>query len=440
MAEPFRTERQLSRGLRGRILTNTGVWSPDGEWIVYDTRSDAAGDNFDGDFIEMINFRTSEVRQLYRAKNGAHCGAATFHPRENKVVFILGPEHPTPEWQYGPFHRQGVIVDAAKNATAALAVNLDARDLTPPFTSGALRGGSHVHVWDAAGEWVSFTYEDHVLAQFKDATQDNDFNLRNIGVSASVRPVHVKKDHARNHDGEYFTVVVTRTTANPKPGSDEIKKAFEEGWVGTDGYVRADGSRHRHALAFQGHVVTANGETIPEVFIVDLPDDLTQSGDGPLAGTETRMPFPPKGCVQRRLTFTAQRKFPGIQGPRHWLRASPDGTRIAFLMKDDAGVVQLWIVSPNGGPPRQVTRNPWSIASTFTWSPDGRFVAHVMDNSVCITEVAFGETHRLTPRTDDATAPRPEACVFSPDGKKLAYVRHVAESGQSCNQIFVVSL
>lgn len=440
MAEPFRTERQLSRGLRGRILTNTGVWSPDSEWIVYDTRSDAAGDNFDGDFIEMINFRTSEVRQLYRAKNGAHCGAATFHPRENKVVFILGPEHPTPEWQYGPFHRQGVIVDAAKNATAALAVNLDARDLTPPFKSGALRGGSHVHVWDAAGEWVSFTYEDHILAQFKEATQDNDINLRNIGVSASVRPVHVKKDHARNHDGEYFTVVVTRTTANPKPGSDEIKKAFEEGWVGTDGYVRADGSRHRHALAFQGHVVTANGETIPEVFIVDLRDDLTQSGDGPLAGTETRMPFPPKGCVQRRLTFTAQRKFPGIQGPRHWLRCSPDGSRIAFLMKDDAGLVQLWTVSANGGPPRQITRNPWSIASTFTWSPDGRFVAHVMDNSVCVTEVAFGPTSRLTPRTDDATAPRPEACVFSPDGKKLAYVRRVAESGQSCNQIFVVPL
>jgi hypothetical protein len=52
------------------------------------------------------------------------------------------------------------------------------------------------------------------------------------------------------------------------------------------------------------------------------------------------MPLSPKGCTQRRLTFTAQRKFPGIQGPRHWLRSSPDGSRIAFLMKDDAGVVQ----------------------------------------------------------------------------------------------------
>src|SRR5438046_7763361 len=144
------------------------------------------------------------------------------------------------------YHRQGVIVTAGKNSGAE-PVNLDARDITPPFTPGALRGGSHVHVWDAAGEWVSFTYEDHVLAQFKEATQDNDTNRRNIGVSIPVRAVRVTKDHPRNHDGEYFTVLVTRTTANPRPGSDEIRKAFEEGWVGTHGYVRADGSRQRRA-------------------------------------------------------------------------------------------------------------------------------------------------------------------------------------------------
>src|SRR6266545_2835322 len=109
-AQAFRVERQVTHGPGGRILTNTDVWSPDSEWIVYDTRSDAAGENFDDEFIEMVNVRTDEVRQLYRAENGAHCGVATFHPREKKVVFILGPEHPTPDWQYGPFHRQGLIV------------------------------------------------------------------------------------------------------------------------------------------------------------------------------------------------------------------------------------------------------------------------------------------------------------------------------------------
>src|SRR5439155_25949486 len=133
-------------------------------------------------------------------------------------------------------------------------------------------------------------------------------------------------------------------------------------------------TRQRRAIAFQGQVVTARGEAISEVFIVDLPEDVTVPGDGPLEGTATRRPLPPKGTVQRRLTDTAGRRHPGLQGPRHWLRSSPDGRRIAFLMKDEDGVVQLWTVSPNGGEPVPVTRNRWDVASAFTWDPDGRRV------------------------------------------------------------------
>ena len=413
------------------------MWSPDSEEIVFDTRSDAEGAVFDGTRIELARARTGETRPLYTARNGAHCGAPLFHPREWRVVFILGPEQPTPDWQYGPYHRQGVLVDAARPGDP---VNLDARDLTPPFTPGALRGGSHVHVWDAAGEWISFTYEDHVLARFTEPGPDHDINQRNLGVSVPGHRVQVAKDHPRNHDGTYFTVIVTRTVANPQPGSDEIKKACEEGWVGTNGYLRADGARQRHALAFQGQVVTAGGDTISEVFIADLPPDLTRPGEAPLEGTATRMPGPPRGVTQRRLTFTAERQFPGIQGPRHWLRTSPDGARIAFLMKDDQGTAQLWTVSPTGGSPTQVTHNPCPIASTFTWSPDGRRVAHVMDHSVCVTDMDTGATTRLTPRHEDATSPRPEACVFAPDGRKIAYVRRLTEAGIASNQIFFTTL
>ena len=402
-----RAETQITHGPGGRILANIGVWSPDNQWIVYDTRSDPAGDIFDGTSIAMVNVQSGEIRELYRSTNGAHCGVPIFHPREHKIAFILGPEHPTPDWRYGPSHRQGVIVPTVGRVSAP--ASLDARNLTAPFTPGALRGGSHVHVWDPSGTRISFTYEDHLLP-----------HIRNLGVSFP-KPIRVKRDHPRNHDGTHFTVLVTHTTANPRPGSDEIKRAFEEGWVSS------------RALAFQGHVVTAKNETIAEVFIVDLPEDLTQPGDGPLAGTETHMPCPPKGCVQRRLTFTADCKFPGIQGPRHWLRSSPDGSRIAFLMKDDADIVQLWTISPKGGVPEQLTRNSTPIQSAFTWSPDGKRIAHIMDNSVCVTEFPTGKTHRLTPRTDDA--PRPEACVFSPDGKKIAYVRRI----DGANQICVVS-
>ena len=424
-------ETQLTSGPGGRVLTNCNVWSPDGEWVAYDTRPDPAGDVFDGTRIEMVSVRTKEVRVLYESRNGAKCGVVTWHPSEPKVAFILGPENPTPDWTYGPARRQGVIVDARRPGAAT---NLDARDLMPPFTPGALRGGSHVHVWNPAGTLVSFTYEDHVLAQLPPG--DHDGNQRNVGVSIPGRPVRVPKSHPRNHDGETFTVLVTRTTADPKPGSDEISKAFEEGWVGANGYLRPDGTRQRHALAFQGHVRTAAGDTISEVFIADLPDDLTVPGDGPLEGTATRRPRPPKGVTQRRLTSTANDPYPGIQGPRHWLRSSPDGSRIGILKKDTAGVTQFWTVSPNGGAPSQVTRNPHPVASVFSWYPDGRRVAFVVDNSVCVIDVTTGEMVRLTVRSDDATAPRPEACVLSPDGKRIAFIRHIGGS----NQIYVVGV
>jgi hypothetical protein len=430
-------EKQITSARRGHILTNTGAWSPDGQWIVYDTRSDAAGERFDGETIEAVNLNSGEVRELFRAANGAHCGAATFHPLEPRVVFILGPENPAPDWSYCPWHRQGVVVEMQK---PGLARNLDARDLTPPFTPGALRGGTHLHVWDGAGQWVSFTYEDHLLAQFAAPSPTNDVNQRNIGVSVPGRPVRVPKDHPRNHDGDFFSVLVTRTVANPRPGSDEIKRACEEAWVGLRGYAQPDGTRQRRALAFQGSVVTAAGQTIAEVFVADLPEDLSREDQGPLCGTRTRAPYPPRGVVQRRLTFTAGRKFPGLQGPRHWLRSSPDGARIAFLMKDDDGAAQFWTISPLGGQPRQLTRNPWPVASAFTWSPDGRSLAHVMDNSVCVTDAATGQTSRLTLRSSDPAAPRPEACVFSPDGKKIAFVRRVRIDGLEANQICVLFL
>jgi hypothetical protein len=423
-------ERQLTRRPQNHILTNAGVWSADRQWLVYDVRSDPAGSVFDGTRIERVLVETGEVQLLYEARHGACVGVATCSPIDDCVVFIHGPENPTPDWEYGVCHRQGAILYVSRGEIDTL----DARDLTPPFTPGALRGGTHLHTFDARGAWVAFTYEDHVLAQLPAGAGDR--NQRNVGISVPVGPVRVPRTHPRNHDGTHFTVLVTRTTNDPRPGSDEIARAFEEAWVGTDGYLRPDGTRQRRALAFQGQVVTERGETISEVFLVDLPDDVTNPGDGPLAGTATRRPFPPRGTAQRRLTFTAGRKFPGLQGPRHWLRSSPDGSRIAFLMRDDAGTVQLWTVAPNGGPPRQLTRNPWPIASAFTWSPDGRRIAHVMDNSIFVTNAETGEGTRLTERCGDEAAPRPEACVFAPDGSRVAFVRWIGGR----NQVFVADI
>jgi WD40 repeat protein len=424
-------ERQVTHAPHGHILTNAAVWSRDGRRIIYDVRSDPAGDVFDSDRIETVDVDAGEVRVLYQLTRGAKCGVVTFSPTADRVAFILGPEEATPDFTYGPARRRGVMVDEDRPGEL---IPLDARDLVPPFTPGALRGGSHVHVFSADGSRVSFTYEDHVLDA---AAGLRERNQRNVGVSLLGRPVAVPNSHRRNHDGTAFSVLVTRTWDDPRPGSAEISKAFEDAWVGTSGYARTDGSRQRWAIAFQGLVTTAAGATITEVFIADLPGDLIIPGDGPLEGTPTTRPRPPRGTTQRRLTFTADRTYAGLQGPRHWLRSSPDGSRIAFLMRDDAGIVQLWTVSPNGDEPLQVTANPFDISSAFSWSPDGRRVAHVMDKSVCVTDAETGRTERVTPRAPDSSAPRQEACVFSPDARRIAYVRPVAAGGTAYNQVFV---
>jgi hypothetical protein len=432
-------EQQVTTQPRGHVLTNINVWSPDSKWIIYDTRSDPAGEKFDASTIEMVNVETLEVREIYHSQNGAHCGVATFSPTKNCAAFILGPEHPTSDWQYSAWHRQGVLVDVDK---PNVAIPLDARDITPPFTPGALRGGSHVHIFHPAGDWLSFTYDDHILAAInvRPEVPHVQLNQRNVGVSALGHPVHVSKDHSRNNDGVAFSVLATQTVNQPRPGSDEISRACEEGWVGTNGYMRRDGSRQRRALAFQGTVVSSKGDPLTEVFLVDLPNDLTHASHRPLEGNATTRPAPPRDTRQRRLTYTMNRKYPGLQGVRHWLRSSPDGSRIVFLMRDDTGVVQIWTIPPNGGEPQQFTALPFDVASAFTWSPQGDRIAYIADNSVFTTRLDSGESVRLTERTDSATAPRPEACVFSPDGKRIAYVRRVTVGDAFFNQVFVVAI
>ncbi|MCX8958420.1 DUF3748 domain-containing protein [Erwinia psidii] len=419
------TERQLTFDSRNHQLTNINVWTADSHWLVYDVRSDTA--TFDGLTVERVNL-SGQTEVLYQAGNGAHIGViTTSSDLPPRYVFIHGPEHPDAQWQYDFHHRRGVIVQNG------LAENMDACDITPPFTVGALRGGSHVHVFSPDGSRLSFTYNDHLMHQLA-AEEDR----RNVGVAVPLRPVCPPKSHPREYDGRFFCVLVSHTTRSPRPGSDEINRAFEEGWVGTEGYMKKDGHRQRWALAFIGDTIGIRGEKVSEVFIVDLPEKLTDyalQDDKPIEGTVDTLPAPPAGIKQRRLTFTHQRTYPGlVTTPRHWLRSSPDGRSIAFLMKDDAGVVQLWTIAPTGGQPRQISHAACDIQSAFSWHPDGQSVALINDNSVMLCETGSGNMRRLTARTN--TPPVADAVVCSPDGKYVAYMRCV----NGFRQIFIADV
>lgn len=391
------SERQVTFAPQTHVLTNVNVWSPDSKRIVYDVRSDPSGKEFDGDRIETVDVESGEVEVLYTSKNGAKCGVATYHPILNRVVFILGPDNPTPDFSYGVARRQGVMVDEAK---PGLAVNLDARDLVPPFTPGALRGGTHVHVFSPNGQAASFTYDDHVLGSK---------GQRNVGVSVLGIPVTVLNTHARNHNGDAFSVLVTRTVDNPTPGSDEIKRAYEEGWLVRDGEM---------SLAFIGDTVDEAGRTVPEVFIVDSLFRLIDAGDQPLQGTPTSLPSPPNGVTQRRITRTPYRNRDKV--PRHWLRASPDGKWIAVLRPDDRGDAQIWIVSPDDSDQRVVTSERGGVASCFTWDRYVPLLVYATAESICFANISTSWTEKLS-----TPGVRPEAVVISPDGRRIAYMKMV---------------
>ncbi|MCH9299157.1 DUF3748 domain-containing protein [Pantoea allii] len=415
------SEKQITFASRHHQLTNINVWTADSQWLAFDVRP--SGASFTSQTIERVNVNTGEVEVLYQAKDGAHVGVVTVSPTlPPRYVCIHGPEHPDESWHYDFHHRRGVIVAEGQ------AENLDACDITPPFTPGALRGGSHVHVFSPDGTRISFTYNDHVMHE-----RDQRLDLRNVGIAVPLRSVKPEKQHPREYDGSHFCVLISETTASPQPGSDQINRAYEECWIGNQGYQKPDGSWQRWAIAFIGDTLSTTGEKCPEVFVVDLPEALeayAMPGGLPLEGDNDHLPAPPAGVRQRRITTT---QGLALQ-PRHWLRSSPDGSAIAFLMADSQQVIQLWRVSPNGGKPRQVTRLPSSIQSAFSWRPCGEAIAFICDNSVMLCRVATGECQRLTVRRREA--PSGEAVVWSPDGKQIAFMREK----EGWRQLFTVAV
>lgn len=433
-------EIQLTSDNKGHFLHTTQYFSPDNSWIVYDTRND--GSHIGRTCcIEIVNTSTKEINTLYQTQNqtlfGPGVGAATFNPVDDMVLFIHGLKSCDSINPYDFPRRTGVAVSMNKPNQA---IFMDARDVIPPFTAGALRGGTHAHTWSKDGRWISFTYNDALMAQLEKEGVENVKDLRMVGVMAPAGPVKVgQNDEGENFDGEKYTVIVSRVTENPVPGSDEIDRAYEDGWVGTNGYIKKDGSRQKRAVAFLGDTRDANGNKLTEVFLTDIPDDVTREMEGqPIRGTETERPFPPEGTNQRRLTFTQNRKYPGVQGPRHWLRTTPDGSLIFFLMKDGGGVVQLYGISPTGGKIKQITSNDFSVETTFNVSPDGQFLAYGSQQNVYVTYIESGKTKMISsPPGEGRNELR--AIHWSNDGKMLAFNRKVAVGDTSYYQIFLLT-
>ena len=507
-------EIQLTNGKHGHTLNATQIFSPDGKWLVFDTRNDDTHISRTGSICKL-NIATKEIVELYKTKNqsiyGPGVGAAAWNPVNDSIIFIHGLLNCDKEKPYSFTRRFGAIIsgnpEAGENAEIGVrqqCYHAEGRSIQEPFSKGALRGGTHAHTWSTDGKWISFTYNDYLMECLEKNPLSERKDLRTIGVMTMIENIHedheagenaeigvrsinlkgtvaerassrlrrtidrsvlkVQEDHeddenaeigvrqqcpAENFRGTYFAVITAQVTENPKFGSDEIERAFDECWLGKNGYTKDDSTVHNasqqiRAIAFQGNLRSADGTLVTEVFIADIPNDITQSLAGkPLEGTLSTRPNVPAGFTQRRVTFTTERKHPGLQGPRFRLRSSADGSLIYFLMKDDNGIAQIYSVSSAENTKntitnqslKQITDFKYSVQSQFNLSPDDKYISVVSNNQIYLVRMQDGSTTSIGKRYSEREAPI-NGVHWSPDGKSLIYNRYVFIKDDYYIQIF----
>lgn len=433
------TEKQITFDLTyNHDLDNNDNFSPDNQWLVYDTRTDAGGIAISSK-IEKVHIQTGEKKVLYELKNnqswGPGIGAVSYSPVDFSVVFIRGLLNSTEGNPYQQWRRTGIIIDE-KNPNVP--IYMDARNIDFPFTEGALRGGTHRHEFSGDGHWIGFTYNDAIMQSLEAKTGEK-HNLRTIGVSKKNTPLDVKNLHdGENNGGEWFSAIVVQVVPNPRPGSDEISHAAGDSWVGKKGYPKPNGD-YQLARAFIGTVKDKNGQAIDEVFVVDIPNEINIKGNsGPLEGTPETMPAPPMGAIQRRLTYTAETKYPGCTGI---VRSDLMGENLAYLAFDAQGIKQVFILSPKGGTPRQLTEHKSSVAGGLRWHPSGNSVFYVHDGKIAQCKLGEDSFNDRMKYLTSKQVTEPTNIVLSHDGKTLAFNRILTyPNGQTSKQIFILEL
>jgi dipeptidyl aminopeptidase/acylaminoacyl peptidase len=107
---------------------------------------------------------------------------------------------------------------------------------------------------------------------------------------------------------------------------------------------------------------------------------------------------------------------------------SPDGRWVAYTISDlnmeaNRRVTQIYLISIDGGEPRQLT-NAAQSSSSPRWSPDGKRLAFISSREggpqVWTIDIATNEQKRVTNISTGASDP-----VWSPDGRLIAFVSDV---------------
>ena len=392
------TEKQITFNAKTHALDNNDNFSPDGKFLCYDTRGMVFNSNLANcKSIEKVEIATGLETIIWKpesvtGENAAPgVAAVSYHPTEDKVIFIHGPnlDEVKERGYYDIRNRTGVEVSADGKGKIT---KVDMRDTATeqPTIPGAQRGGTHRHEYSRDGQRVGFTYDDFLQ-------QDYD---RSIGYME-------ENPNAPKGYTHYFAVLL-KPAKKGTSKSGEIEKAYSDSWVDSNGSKRA----------FIGKVRAENGvDYETSLFVAEISDevDITSA----FSGDKDTYPDPPKGIKIRRLTHSTSDD--GI------VRGSFDGKKIAYLSDDKHGVKQVFVISVDGSDlsddpvkrPRQVTHYN-SDASNVRWHQSDNWVFSISGGFVNVSYIGSGKNFGKTVLLTQAQLER-NNLVVSPDGNMLAY-------------------
>jgi Tol biopolymer transport system component len=412
-------EKQISFSSKNHALDNNDNFSPDNNFLCYDTRGTVYNDNIgNSKTIEKIEISTGIETVLYCPESvtgeqaAPGVGAVSWHPAGDKVIFIHGPllDEVEKRGYYAITNRTGVEVSADGKGKIT---KVDLRDVATDgiTTSGAQRGGTHRHEYARNGKRIGFTYNDFLNTNYD----------RTIG--------YMEANKLAPEGYTHFFALILNPAEKGKSKPGEIEKAYGDSWVDPAGKMRA----------FIGKVRAENGvDYQTDLFVADIPEsvDITTA----FSGNGIEYPEPPTGITIRRLTHSG--KTEGI------VRGSFDGEKIAFLSPDKSGILQVFVVNSFGSdlsedknmkPLQLSTFN--SNANSPRWHPKKNWLFTVSDGNIAALCAEpgknFGKTFMLT----DDRQERGEL-VVSNDGNMLAY--SILKSGSNKDetkkfrQIFVM--
>ncbi len=411
-------ERQISFSARNHALDNNDNFSPDDRFLCYDTRGTVFNKNLANcKSIEKIEIATGKETVIWEPESvtgeeaAPGVAAVSWHPSEDKVIFIHGPllEEVESRGFYGIRNRTGVEVSADGKGTVT---KVDMRDVSTekPTIAGAQRGGTHRHEYTRNGKRIGFTYDDFLVQNY-----DRTIGYMEPHPAAPERYTH------------YFAVLLKPAeTGKSKPG--EIEKAYGDSWVGAEGKMRA----------FVGKIRAENGvDYQTDLFVADIPDsvDITTA----FSGDATRYPEPPKGIGIRRLTNHGT--VSGI------VRGSQDGKYIVYLAEDESGILQAFVIpAQNSGLPAGENEKPVQLSSfqsdvsDIRWHPSGNAIFAIIDGNIVVFPFQHKEKNeKYTMLTNDTQ--KREELVVSNNGNTLAYsMMKTGDYSGEFRQIFVMDL